>query len=172
MNEKLVKKWFVTQIKPKSYDLALRNLERQGFEAFAPKMKITTKKENKFINKDVLVFPGYMFVGVGLQNSNWTKINSTYGVAKVLFFNDKAAEVSHDLILALKNRFKPKINQKIKGNLKEGDNIKFNTGPFVNLIARVEALDKQDRIWLILEAMGGNKKLKLQKTERIEYIKV
>ena len=53
MNEKFVKKWFVVQIKPKSYDLAYRNLERQGFEAFAPKMRITTKKENKFINKDV-----------------------------------------------------------------------------------------------------------------------
>lgn len=172
MNEKLVKKWFVVQIKPKSHDLAFRNLERQGFEAFGPKMRITTKKENKFINKNVLVFPGYMFVGVGRQSSDWTKIKSTYGVAKVLFFNHKAAEVSHDLILALKNRFDAKVNQTSKENIKAGDTIKFNTGPFVNLIAQVEAVDKQNRIWLILEAMGRYKKLKFQHTERIEYIKI
>lgn len=172
MNDKFVKKWFVVQIKPKSYDLAYRNLERQGFEAFAPKMRITTKKENKFINKDVLVFPGYMFVGVGRQSCNWTKIKSTYGVAKVLFFNDKAAEISHDLILALKNRFEVKFNQKTEESVKAGDTIKFNNGPFVNLIARVEAIDKHSRIWLILEAMGGPQKLNFQRTNSIEYIKV
>ena len=86
-----------------------------------------------------------MFVGVGRQSCNWTKIKSTYGVAKVLFFNDKAAEISHDLVLALKNRFEAKFNQKTKESVKAGDTIKFNNGPFVNLIARVEAVDKQSR---------------------------
>ena len=80
MNQNLIKKWLIVQIKPNSYDLAARNLERQGFKTFLPKMKTTIKKEKKFINKDVLVFPGYMFVGVDLQNSYWAKINSTYGV--------------------------------------------------------------------------------------------
>ena len=56
--------------------------------------------------------------------------------------------------------------------MKAGDTIKFNNGPFVNLIARVEAVDKQSRIWLILEAMGGPQKLNFQRTKSIEYIKV
>ena len=171
MKQNEVKNWLVAQIKPQSYDLAIRNLERQGFETFLPKMKTTIKKEKKFINKYAPVFPGYIFVGVS-QNSNWVKINSTYGVVKVLFFNEKASHISHDIILTLKNRYETKINQKPKENPKVGDAIKFNSGPFVDLIARVEALDKQDRIFLILEAMGGNRKLKLQQTERMNFFKL
>ena len=36
-------------------------------------MKTTIKKEKKFINKNVFVFPGYMFVGLNQFNFNWTK---------------------------------------------------------------------------------------------------
>ena len=172
MNQNEVKNWLVAQIKPHSYDLAVRNLERQGFETFLPKMKTTIKKEKKFINKYVPVFPGYIFVGVVPLNSNWIKINSTYGVVKILFFNEKASHICNDIVLTLKNRYETKINQKPKEDLKVGDAIKFNSGPFVDLIARVEALDKQDRIFLILEAMGGNRKLKLQQTERINFSKL
>jgi len=172
MNQNEVKNWLVAQIKPHSYDLAIRNLERQGFETFLPKMKTTIKKENKFINKYVPVFPGYMFVGVNIKNPSWTKINSTYGVVKVLFFNEKTSHVSHDIVLTLKNRYETKINQKLKENVKVGDTVKINSGPFANLIAKVEAVDKQDRIFLILEAMGAKRKLKIHHTDRTNFFKV
>lgn len=172
MNEKEIKNWLVAKIKPHSYDLAIRNLERQGFETFLPKMKKTIKKGKEFINTYAPVFPGYIFVGVCKQNSNWFKINSTYGVVKVLFFNEKESQISNEIILALKNKYETNINKKSKNDLKEGDDIKFESGPFVNLIARVEEVDEQDRIFLVLEAMGGHRKLKLKLTERINFIKV
>ena len=40
MNQSSDKKWFIAQIKPNSYNSAIQNLERQGFETFLPKMKI------------------------------------------------------------------------------------------------------------------------------------
>ena len=43
------KKWFIAQIKPNSYNTAIQNLERQGFETFLPKMNITLRQKNKFI---------------------------------------------------------------------------------------------------------------------------
>ena len=103
VNQEFKKKWLVAQIKPNSHDLAVRNLKRQGFETFLPKVRTTIKKENRFINKDVFVFPGYVFIGIDLQNSNWTKINSTYGVSKLISFNNKPSEIPLDLILAIKN---------------------------------------------------------------------
>ena len=62
MNQSLDKKWFIAQIKPNSYDTAIQNLERQGFETFLPKMEITKRQKNKFLVKNVYVFPGYIFV--------------------------------------------------------------------------------------------------------------
>ncbi len=81
-------------------------MKDKGLKPFMPKIKATTKKKNKFINKEVFVFPGYAFIGVDLQNSYWTKINSTYGVSKLLSFNNKLSEVPLDLIVALKKGFK------------------------------------------------------------------
>ena len=172
MNQCLVKKWFVVQIKPNSYDLAIRNLERQGFETFLPKMKATIKTKNKFINKDVAVFPGYAFVGTDLQNPYWTKINSTYGVSKLLSFNNKPYEIPLDLIAVLKNKYKDDINIIIDENLKKGDTIKFNNGPFADFVANIESVDEKKRIYVLLEVMGGRQKLKINLKDEINFIKI
>lgn len=172
MNQSIKNNWLVAKIKPKCHDLAFRNLERQGFETFMPKIKATTKKENKFINKEVPVFPGYAFIGVNLQNSYWTKINSTYGVSKLLSFNNKPSEVPFDLIVALKKRFQDNINPIINEKLKTGDIIKFNTGPFVDLVTKIESVEAKKRVNVLLEVMGGIRKLEINLEEKINFIKI
>ena len=95
------KKWFVAQIKPNSYELANRNLIRQGFETFTAKMNITIRKNNKFLVQDTNLFPGYIFVSFDPNLVKWTKINSTYGISKIISFNRKPAEIDIDLINAV-----------------------------------------------------------------------
>ena len=168
----LAKKWLIAQLKPNSYDLAIRNLERQGFETFLPKMKVTIKKVNKFINKEALVFPGYAFIGVDLQNSYWTRINSTYGVSKLLSFNNRPSEIPLDLVVELKKRYENIVNPMINENLKSGDTIKFNNGPFANLVANIESVDEKKRIYVLLEVMGGSRKLEINIKEEINFIKI
>ena len=172
MNQNLVKKWLVVQIKPNSYDLAIRNLERQGAETFLPKMNTTIKTKTKFVNKDVLVFPGYVFIGIDLRYFYWTKINSTYGVSKLLSFNNKPYEIPIDLILTLKNRYKNNINPVINENLKKGDTIKFNNGPLVDLVASIESIDAKHRIYALLKVLGGRRKLEINLKENINFIKI
>ena len=64
-------------------------------------MDITKRQKNKFVIKNVFVFPGYMFVCFDPHIINWNKVNSTYGVSKILSFNKKPSEISSDFILAL-----------------------------------------------------------------------
>ena len=169
MNESLDKKWYIAQIKPNSYNSAVQNLKRQGFETFLPKMEITKRQKNKFLVESVYVFPGYMFVCFDPQIINWPKINSTYGVSKVLASNKKPSEISSDLILELKNRYEINSNPTQKEKLQKGDSIKFYTGPFTDLIAKVEGTDEKNRIWILLEGIGGLHRLKLQNIEKNKY---
>jgi len=171
MNQSLDKKWFIAQIKPNLYISAIQNLERQGFETFLPKMKITQRQKDKFIDKNVYVFPGYMFVCFDPDIIMWSKINSTYGVSKILTFNKKPSEISSDLILELKNRYEINSNPTQKTKLLKGDSIKFYTGPFADLIAKVESVDEKNRIWILFEAMGGYQRLKLKNVEKNKYNK-
>ena len=171
MNQNLDKKWFVVQIKPNSYHTAIQNLERQGFETFLPKMETTQRKKNEFIVKNVYVFPGYMFVCFDPRIITWVKINSTYGVSKLLAFNKKPSEISSDLILELKNRYEIYSNPTQKEKLQKGDSIKFYMGPFADLIAKIESVDDKNRIWVFLEGMGRYQRLKLQNVEKNKYNK-
>ena len=171
MNQSLKKKWFIAQIKPNSYKSAIQNLERQDFETFLPKMEITQIQENKFVVKNVYVFPGYIFVCFDPHKIIWTKINSTYGVSKILAFNNKPSEISSDLILELKIRYEINSNPTQKEKLQKGDSIKFYTGPFTDLIAKIESVDEKNRIWVLLESMGGSQRLKLQNIEKNKYDK-
>ena len=171
MDKNLDKKWFIAQIKLNSYETAIKNLERQGFETFLPKMEITQRQNNKFLIKNVYVFPGYIFVGFDPNIIAWTKINFTYGVSKILVFNKKPSEIATDLILELKNKYEINGNSKEKKNLQRGDSVKFYTGPFTDLIAKVENVDENNRIWVLLESMGGYRRLKLQNFEKIKYSK-
>ena len=172
MKQGLDKKWLIAQIKPNSYNIAIQNLERQGFETFLPKMQITLRQKKNFIVKNVNVFPGYMFVCFDPRIITWTKINSTYGVSKIIAFNHKPAKISCDLILELKARYE--INNHLSQNkkLEKGDTIKFYAGPFADLIAKVESVEENNRIWVLLEAMGGYQRLKLQKFDNNKYNKI
>ena len=53
--------------------------------------------------------------------------------------------------------------------LQIGDTIKLKSGLFADLIASVESVDEKNQIWVLLEAMGGIRKIKLQQTHYIEY---
>lgn len=171
MANNLDKKWYVAKIKPNSYYIAIQNLERQGFKTFLPKMKITERKRNKFVVKSTYVFPGYIFVYFDKNDPSWTKINSTYGVSKILAFNNKPSEIQSDLILALKNKYEINSNSTYEGNLKKGDSIKFYMGPFADFIGRIENIEENDRIWVILEGMGGYRRLRLQNSKKIIFNK-
>ena len=80
--------------------------------------------------------------------------------------------VSSDLILELKNRYEINFNRYQNEKLEKGDNIKFYVGPFTDLIAKVESIDENNRIWVLLEAMGGYQRLKLQSAKKIKYKRV
>ena len=172
MNQSLNKKWFIAQIKPNSYNSAIQNLKRQGFETFLPKMEITKRHKNQFLVNSVYVFPGYIFVFFDPHIITWTKINSTYGVSKILAFNKRPSEISPDLIQELKNRYEINSNSIQKEKLQKGDSIKFSSGPFTDLIAKVESAEGKNRIWILLEAMGGYQRLKLQNVEKNKYNKL
>ena len=134
-------------------------------------LDVTQRCSTRFVQQTRPLFPGYMFVSFDPEIIKWTKINSTYGVSKILTLSNNPAEISSDLVLELKNRYEININPKQNEKLQKGDAIKFYTGPFCDLIAKVESMDENNRIWVLLEAMGGRQRLKLQSVEKNKYNK-
>lgn len=171
MDASLVK-WFIIQVKPNSYEMATTNLKRQGFQTFVPTVDITKRYLNKFFVKNVYLFPGYMFVAFNPSLISWSKINSTYGVSKILIFSGKPAEVPFDLILTLKQRCNHNDVLVQNNQLKIGDKIKISKGPFTDFIGKVENINENKRIYVFLEYMGQRQKVRLRYDNKVNYNKV
>ena len=148
--------WYVVQLKPGGFDRAKMNLARQGVSNFMPMRPRTTRRAGRLMNVMRPLFPGYLFIELGLGAPHWRTINATYGVAKAVCLEPgRPVRVSGELIAALK------VASTEDGDyigdpdpFFPGENVRVVTGPFANILARVEAAPERDRIFVLLDMMG------------------
>lgn len=160
----LSKVWFLVQAKPNMVPRAKLNLERQGFRTFVPQIRSTKRRDDKFEQRKGPLFPGYIFVQLDPDTCPWRKINSTFGVAKLVSFTrDRPAKVPRELITDLRSRFSPEFDVAAEMHLQEGEAVHVTRGPFAGLLARVEQVAANDRIWVLLDFMGRETRVQTEK---------
>ena len=155
-------KWFLLQFKPNSHRLAERNLHRQGFESFLPMHEITKYKYNRYVSDLRPLFPGYMFVAFDPVSGPWRQINCTIGVSKLVSFGDQPSPVPVDLISGLILRCAADGKLLPTKRLNKGDTVQLLTGPFADYIAKVETIDAEQRVWVLMELMGRTTRISVE----------
>jgi hypothetical protein len=85
--------WYVVYTKPRQEDIALINLERQGYQCYLPKMRIERIRRKKAVVLSEPMFPRYLFIRLDSseQGKSWSPIRSTLGVARLVRFGTTAA---------------------------------------------------------------------------------
>ena len=153
------KEWFILQFKSNSHHLAVKNLNRQGFETFLPLHEATSRKLSRFINTSKPLFPGYMFIRFDKAESEWHKINSTYGVSRLITFNSILKSIPTIFVDHLMKRYDLSGKLIPIRKLKKGDHVTVSKGPFANFIATVEKYEADQRIWILMDLMGRKTKI-------------
>lgn len=82
--------WSCAQTQPAQEQRALRNLRRQGFEAFYPFYLSTTKKLKQTVVRPV--FASYVFIRL-FDDYPWSSINGTYGISRLLTHLAKDSDI-------------------------------------------------------------------------------
>ncbi len=154
--------WFLAQLKPNSANIADRNLQRQGFKTFLPMEEVTRRQQGKFKNVLQPLFPGYIFVSLDVLQGSWGRINSTYGVTRVVSFGNAPAEVPRELVLQLMLRCDAMGKMLPPSSLKPGDKVRLTTGPFANYVAEIERIAPDRRVWVLMDLMGGQTRVVVQ----------
>ena len=153
------KEWFILQFKSNSHHLAAKNLNRQGFETFLPLHDATSRRLSRFINTSKPLFPGYMFIKFDRAENEWHKINSTYGVSRLITFNSILKSIPTILVDHLMKRYDLSGKLLPIKKLKKGDQVTVLNGPFANFIATVEEYEADQRIWILMDLMGRKTKI-------------
>ena len=153
------KEWFILQFKSNSHHQATKNLNRQGFETFLPLHDTTSRKLSRFVNTSKPLFPGYMFIKFNRAESEWHKINNTYGVSRLITFNSHLKSIPTKFVDSLMKRYDLSGKLLPIKKLKEGDQVAILKGPFANFIATVEKYEADQRIWILMDLMGRKTKI-------------
>lgn len=148
------KSWYVLQFKPNAHKIAQRNLNQQKFETFLPLEEITKCQNKKFISSKRPLFPGYMFVSFDKEKNPWNKINSTFGVSKLLIFNYKPCVVPQTIIANIMSQCNSDGTLLPPKQFYKGDSVRLNSGPFNNFLAIIDSIEENQRIWVLINLIG------------------
>ena len=111
------------------------------------------------------MFPSYIFIAVNLEEINWHKINNTRGISRIVAFGNKVPIINNKLIDELKYRFPGDRNPKSINTFQVGMNAEIKTGPFAELSGKIDAIDTDKRIWILLDILGTQTRVSIDKFE-------
>lgn len=143
--------WYVIQCKANQQQRAESNLSYQGFDIFSPSIQIERIVRRKRVIRLEAAFPGYIFIKLDLDKSDWRALSNTRGVSKVVSFGGCPLCVSGDLINALYEQFG--VKEKPFALFKTGDRVQITDGCFKNIEAIVSAVTPDERIIVLLKIL-------------------
>jgi transcriptional antiterminator RfaH len=145
--------WHLVYTKAQQEDIALVNLERQGYTCYLPKLRIEKIRRRIAEVKIEPMFPRYLFVRLDLggKGKSWTPIRSTQGVQQLIYFGSRAAQVDDRLIDWLRQR---EMERPTEAMFKPGEAVVITDGPFAGIEAIFQMADAERRAMVLLEILS------------------
>lgn len=151
--------WIVVHTKNNNEFKASKNLVRQGFEVFYPKVLKSNINYNRVRKIIKPLFPGYIFVNLK-KNQNWIKINSTFGVRTILKFGRNIYLLPIQIISQIKMKCDKNDICHIS-DYKKGDKVKINFRNSPSLQSVFDEKLDQKRCYVFLELLKTKFKIKV-----------
>jgi transcriptional antiterminator RfaH len=145
--------WYLVHTKPRQEDVALANLQRQGYECYLPQMRIERIRRRKAEIATEPMFPRYLFIRLDSsdQGKSWSPIRSTLGVSQLVHFGARAARVDDALIELLRQREQA---MPLDAMFHSGDSVVITDGPFAGIEAIYQTADADRRAFILLEILS------------------
>ena len=151
--------WYLVQLKPNGHKLAKANLERQGFNTFLPLQNVTKRIAQKFMDRTVPLFAGYMFVELDAAQNSWRKVNSTLGVARIVSLGGTPTPVPYSIMNQLISRCDRDGILRPSQGVVVGQDVQVLRGPFSNFVAKVEEIESDRRVWVLIDMLGQSSRI-------------
>ena len=156
--------WYLAATKPKQELRAVENLANQNIKAFCPQIKVEKISRNKKQLLNEVLFKGYIFIQISLDDPLWHKVRSTRGIRDWIRFSGSIASIPTELILELKTN-ESSEKRIIFNKMNEGDKVRILSGPFEGLEAVFQKDDGDIRAILLLKFLGQSNRLTIEKSQ-------
>jgi transcriptional antiterminator RfaH len=145
--------WACAQLEANRERLALHCLSLRGFEVYLPRLRVKRiTPARKTSAQAPALFPGYCFVLIELQ---WHAARWSPGILRLVLDGDRPAKVPDKVIAELKGRERNwLVELPPPPGFRRGNKVRFGRGPLLGLEGLVEGLRPQQRIEILLGALG------------------
>ncbi len=161
-SQEQVTQWAVATTQPQREPVAVDHLARQGFLPYCPMLRKTVRHARSSYEVMRPLFPGYVFVGLKPQTSQWRTIRSTTGVRSLLCTANVINFLDDDFIQGLKARECDGLIARPAHPYKIGDRVQLSSGPCDGLIAKIVEMDERDRLVVLLDILCRSTKVEVR----------
>lgn len=146
--------WYLVHTKIRQEQVALENLERQGFECFLPLALVEHARKGALQVVSEPLFPRYLFIrlGTGMQAQSWAPIRSTLGVSRLVTFGQKPAMADDQLVAQIRTTCAR--SDGVVRAFNPGEAVVVTHGPFAGLEAVYQATSGEGRAMVLLNLLS------------------
>lgn len=151
----ICRRWFVARTQGGRETLACEQLRNQRFDAYLPRIKRTVRHAQGFQTRMSPLFPGYVFVGFDAEHEPWRPVNGTIGVISLIMTGQRPSSIQTGMVEALMGTYPEHgASDSVKPAFMVGDTVQFTNGPFAKLVGRLQEVDGDRRVKVLLDLLG------------------
>ncbi len=147
--------WYLAYTKPRQEQLALQNLEQQGYQAYLPLYKKFKATEQGLVALFEVMFPRYIFFRPGHAGQGIAAVRSTKGVATVIRFGVEPAVLQDELVQRIRQteQERNEATQQDLSSLKSGQLVRLKHTALAGMEGLVQSVSSK-RVAVLLEILG------------------
>lgn len=150
--------WYVIRTDTHA-EMAVDNLlTSANVEHWLPFMKVSDRRRGarKNVAREVLAWPGYMFVRVVPTPEAWAGLRTVKGITGVLGAGEKPFPVKHEKVLQLRVFLEANViaMREIAKQLSLGEMVRINQGPFATHNGHVSELSDDGKVTIDVMLFG------------------
>ena len=148
------KKWLIALYKINEVKRVETNLINQKFEYYLP--KATIKKIN-FNPKEEVLFPGYIFVNISLEN--YSALKYTMGIKNIIKFGKNIPFISQEDVMAMQMAEETSKLDPIASKITIGQEAIIKEGSLKGAIIKICSMPSNERVNVLHYFLGAMRKI-------------
>jgi len=146
-------RWYLVHTLPRNEQRARLHLEAQGFRTHLAEISKTVRHARRLRTVRAPLFPRYLFLILDLDRDRWLSVRGTFGVSSLFSCDERPVPVPPGVVEALIEHGS-QANLALCEGLRKGQRVRILTGPFAEIVGRLDRLDENGRVRVLVEIMG------------------
>jgi transcription elongation factor/antiterminator RfaH len=145
--------WYVLHTKSRFEDVVNDALVKKSFDVFLPKILVKSRRRDRRLMIRTPLFPGYLFLKIGLQSPEYIEILRTGGAVRLIGNKEGPIPVATETIESLKIMVAGDNKVFTGTRFKEGDPVAVVCGPFAGLTGIFVQYRGKGRVVVTIKAL-------------------